>query len=73
MLNWLLGRDTHKVIVFYRQGVDLKGFMAWSWLDTFEWNSGYTVGYGLNYVDFKNGLKRYLKESALWYKRFLAP
>ncbi|XP_052193359.1 beta-glucosidase 12-like [Diospyros lotus] len=56
-----------------RQGVDLKGFMAWSWLDTFEWNSGYTVGYGLNYVDFKNGLKRYLKESALWYKRFLAP
>ena len=60
-------------IFIFRQGVDLKGFMAWSWLDTFEWNSGYTVGYGLNYVDFKDNLKRYPKNSAFWYKKFLAP
>ncbi|KAK4397543.1 Beta-glucosidase 12 [Sesamum angolense] len=43
------------------QGVRVKGFIAWSFLDTFEWGSGYTQRFGICYVDFKNKLKEFLK------------
>ncbi|KAL3752090.1 hypothetical protein ACJRO7_012847 [Eucalyptus globulus] len=58
----------HKAI---KDGVNVKGYFAWSLLDNFEWSSGYTVRFGINYVDYKNGLKRYPKQSALWFKSFL--
>ncbi|XP_021728912.1 beta-glucosidase 13-like [Chenopodium quinoa] len=54
-----------------QNGVDVRGYFAWSLLDNFEWNFGYTIRYGINYVDFQNGLKRYPKSSALWFKKFL--
>ncbi|KAJ9697880.1 hypothetical protein PVL29_007146 [Vitis rotundifolia] len=52
-------------------GVKVKGFFAWSLLDNFEWSSGYTVRFGINFVDYKDGLRRHPKLSALWFKNFL--
>ncbi|TXG55761.1 hypothetical protein EZV62_017074 [Acer yangbiense] len=52
-------------------GADVRGYSIWSVMDDFEWNSGYTLRFGLTYVDYKNGLKRYLKKSAFWFKNFL--
>ncbi|KAL8475405.1 hypothetical protein ACS0TY_028167 [Phlomoides rotata] len=52
-------------------GVNLKGFMLWSLFDNFEWSEGYTVRFGMYYVDFVNGLVRYPKKSAIWYMNFL--
>ncbi|PHU30131.1 Beta-glucosidase 12 [Capsicum chinense] len=54
-----------------KKGVDVKGYFAWSFLDDFEWTSGYTQRFGLNYVDYEDNLKRYPKHSALWLKKFL--
>ncbi|KNA25153.1 hypothetical protein SOVF_008790 [Spinacia oleracea] len=54
-----------------QNGVDVRGYFAWSLLDNFEWSLGYTIRYGINYVDFRNGLKRYPKSSAFWFKKFL--
>ncbi|GAB2300181.1 hypothetical protein Dimus_038607 [Dionaea muscipula] len=54
------------------QGANVKGYFVWSFLDDFEWNSGYTVRFGVTLVDFKNGLKRYLKRSAFWFMNFIA-
>ncbi|XAR60323.1 Beta-glucosidase, partial [Bertholletia excelsa] len=54
-----------------KEGANVKGYFAWSLLDNFEWNSGYTVRFGINFVDYKNGLKRYPKLSAEWFKNFL--
>uniref|UniRef100_A0A7N0THN0 Beta-glucosidase n=1 Tax=Kalanchoe fedtschenkoi TaxID=63787 RepID=A0A7N0THN0_KALFE len=54
-----------------KDGVDVNGYFAWSLLDNFEWSSGYTVRFGINYADYKNGLKRYPKISAKWFERFL--
>lgn len=54
-----------------KDGVNVKGYFAWSLLDNFEWYVGYTVRFGINYVDYKNGLKRHPKLSAHWFKNFL--
>ncbi|KAI4323363.1 hypothetical protein L6164_022976 [Bauhinia variegata] len=52
-------------------GVNVKGYFAWSLLDNFEWILGYTVRLGIVYIDREDDLKRSLKESAKWFKRFL--
>ncbi|XP_044490042.1 beta-glucosidase 13-like [Mangifera indica] len=54
-----------------KEGVNVKGYFAWSLLDGFEWSSGYTVRFDINFVDYKNGNKRYPKQSAIWFKNFL--
>ena len=54
-----------------RDGVKVKGYFAWSLLDNFEWNSGYTVRFGINFVDYKDRLRRHPKLSAFWFKNFL--
>ncbi|KAJ9174419.1 hypothetical protein P3X46_013064 [Hevea brasiliensis] len=54
-----------------KEGANVKGYYAWSFLDDFEWDAGYTVRFGMIYVDFKNKLKRYMKYSAYWFKMFL--
>ncbi|XP_065874776.1 beta-glucosidase 12-like [Euphorbia lathyris] len=54
-----------------RLGVNVKGYIAWSFLDNFEWTAGYTAKSGIVHVDFKNGFKRYPKQSSFWFKKFL--
>ncbi|XVF41408.1 hypothetical protein PTKIN_Ptkin01aG0277600 [Pterospermum kingtungense] len=54
-----------------KDGVDVRGYFAWSLLDNFEWAQGYTKRFGLVYVDYKNGLARHPKSSAYWFSRFL--
>lgn len=57
--------------MIYRQGANVKGYYVWSLFDNFEWSSGYTVRFGMTFVDYKKDLKRYKKLSALWFKSFL--
>lgn len=59
------------LICKYRAGVNVKGYFAWSFLDNFEWHEGYTMRFGMIFVDYKNDLKRYQKLSASWFKNFL--
>jgi beta-glucosidase len=35
-----------------RQGVDLRGYFAWSLLDNFEWSLGYSKRFGIVHVDY---------------------
>jgi len=48
------------------QGVDLRGYFAWSLLDNFEWSYGYTKRFGLVQVDYATQA-RTLKASARFY------
>ncbi|MCL7044291.1 hypothetical protein MKW94_018370 [Papaver nudicaule] len=56
-----------------KQGADVRGYIAWTLMDNFEFTSGYTVAFGLYHVDRKDGLKRYPKDSSRWFKNFLHP
>ncbi|KAK4388701.1 Oleuropein beta-glucosidase [Sesamum angolense] len=51
--------------------VDVRGYFVWSWSDNYEWTEGYSVRFGLIYVDFMNNLTRYPKHSAIWFTHFL--
>ena len=52
-------------------GVDMRGYFTWSLLDNFEWAHGYSKRFGLVYVDYATQ-RRIPKDSALWYRDFLA-
>jgi beta-glucosidase len=53
-----------------KEGVNLRGYFVWSFMDNFEWAHGYTKRFGLVYVDYKNQ-KRIPKASAYWYSKFI--
>ncbi|XP_059665437.1 beta-glucosidase 24-like [Cornus florida] len=73
--------DIHRIDFHYKHlcfvkraiedGANVKGYFAWSLMDNFEWSEGFTVRFGINYVDFKNGLKRYPKLSSVWFNVLL--
>ncbi|XP_045824007.1 non-cyanogenic beta-glucosidase-like [Trifolium pratense] len=73
--------DTYRIDSLYRHffyihaaiesGANVKGYFHWSLFDSYEWFNGFTVRFGLNFVDYTNGLKRHPKLSAQWLKNFL--
>ncbi|CAN1286123.1 Beta-glucosidase 17 [Linum perenne] len=54
-----------------KEGVKVKGYYVWCFLDDFEWDAGLSIRFGITYVDFAHNLKRYLKYSAYWFKMML--
>jgi beta-glucosidase len=52
-------------------GVDLRGYLAWSLLDNYEWAHGYSKRFGLVHVDYATQ-RRTPKRSALWYRDVIA-
>lgn len=60
--------SAHRAI---EDGVPLRGFFAWTLLDNFEWQHGYTRRFGLVWTD-RATLERTPKDSALWYRDVIA-
>jgi beta-glucosidase len=51
--------------------VPLEGYFVWSYMDNFEWDHGYAKRFGIVHVDYATQ-RRTDKESARWYREFLA-
>ncbi len=52
------------------EGIDIRGYFHWSFMDNFEWQEGYKHRFGLVYVDYESQ-RRLLKDSAFWYKELI--
>lgn len=53
------------------EGIDIRGYFLWTFLDNFEWDQGYHGRFGLVHVDFETQ-KRIPKDSAYWYRDVIA-
>ncbi|KOS20006.1 Beta-glucosidase 1B [Escovopsis weberi] len=54
-----------------KDGVDVRGYFAWSLLDNLEWADGYGPRFGVTYTDYET-LERTPKNSALTLKKLFA-
>jgi beta-glucosidase len=58
--------------LFCRNGVDVRGYFAWAFMDLFEFLGGYQPKYGMYHVDFTDERRpRRGRLSAGWYSAFL--
>lgn len=51
-------------------GVNLTGYFLWSFMDNFEWSSGFSKRFGIHFVDYHTG-QRIPKTSAGWYREVI--
>lgn len=66
-----LARHLAAVEAAVQAGAPVDGYFAWSFMDNFEWNSGYAKRFGLFYVDYPTQ-ERIPKDSAYWYRAHIA-
>ena len=52
------------------EGIDVRGYYAWSLMDNWEWCGGYTFRYGLIHNNFETQ-QRIFKDSAYWYQDYI--
>ena len=52
-------------------GVDVRGYFAWSLMDNFEWSRGYAKRFGIVHVDYETQ-RRTVKRSGGWYRDLIA-
>ncbi|KAL0722871.1 hypothetical protein Bca4012_037470 [Brassica carinata] len=52
-------------------GCNIAGFFAWSLMDNYEFGNGYTLRFGMNWVNFTNPTDRREKASGKWFSKFI--
>lgn len=53
-----------------KEGIEIRGYFAWSLMDNFEWAEGYAMRFGMIHVDYATQARTF-KASAHWYKSVL--
>ncbi len=60
-------KELHRAI---QDGVNVRGYFLWSFMDNFEWGEGYSIRFGICHLNYKT-LERTPKLSAEWYSRVI--
>jgi len=60
----------HNILKAKNEGVNVKGYFAWTFIDNFEWAEGLRPRFGLVHNDFETQ-KRTVKDSGYWFRNFL--
>ncbi|KAK0499187.1 beta-glucosidase 1B [Armillaria luteobubalina] len=70
-VQYFRGTTSALLAAIHEDGVDIRAYFPWSFLDNFEWADGYITRFGVTYVDY-NTQQRFPKESAKelvkWFK-----
>ena len=61
-----ISEHVKQVALCIEDGVDVRGYFAWSLMDNFEWAEGYGKRFGLLYVDYATQ-QRTIKDSGRWF------
>lgn len=54
----------------YEDGVDIRGYFLWSFMDNFEWREGYSKRFGIVYVNYQTK-ERIKKDSYYYYQEVI--
>ncbi|CAH2061083.1 unnamed protein product [Thlaspi arvense] len=57
--------------VIKEKNVNVKGYFAWALGDNYEFCKGFSVRFGLSYINWTDVSDRNLKDSAKWYQTFI--
>ncbi|KAG1893155.1 glycoside hydrolase superfamily [Suillus fuscotomentosus] len=68
-VNYFKGNTASLKAAVLEDGVDVRAYFPWSFLDNFEWADGYITRFGVTYVDYDTQ-QRYPKESAKFLVKF---
>ncbi|KDQ32486.1 glycoside hydrolase family 1 protein [Pleurotus ostreatus PC15] len=75
-VNYFRGTTAALLKAINEDGVDVRSYFPWSFLDNFEWADGYGTRFGVTYVDYATQ-KRYPKESGKflvnWFREHMHP
>jgi len=75
-IHYFKGMTAAFMNAMHEDGVDIRSYFPWSFLDNFEWADGYLTRFGVTYVDYETQ-KRYPKDSAKflmqWFKERNTP
>lgn len=59
-----------QVLKAKQEGVDIRGYCAWTIMDNFEWVEGFDPRFGLVHVNWETE-ERTIKDSGFWFQEFL--
>lgn len=65
-----LNRYLYEMKKAIQDGIDIRGYFHWSFMDNFEWAAGYKERFGLIHVDYMTQ-ERTWKDSAYWYQKVI--
>ncbi len=58
MRQRFIAEHVHWALQARKEGVDVRGYVYWSFLDTYEWHDGYGLKFGLVEVNFETQMRR---------------